>query len=606
MGDSKESLEGDIARVGDQIRTLKTSKATKDVVMEAVTELKQLKLAYKKLTGIDLDALRKAEEEAEKAARQQAKADAAANQGKTATGELSKKALKKLEKEQEKEKRKKETADRIASERAAAVADDFAKDRYGTRPLINSPASVLETPRTWTDVQQIDKKMSGQRIVLRGRLHTSRGVGNSQCFIVLRHRSSTIQAVVMSNSDTISKPMVKYATTLSKESIVDVEGVVVETPSPVTSCSQSDVEIAVDRIYCVSKAESQLPFSLEDASRGEHDEAGTGIRVLQDTRLDNRVIDLRTVTNQAIFRVQAAVCRLFRDYLISQNFTEIHSPKLLGAASEGGANVFKVSYFQKEAFLAQSPQFYKQMAIASDFDRVFEVAPVFRAENSFTHRHLTEFCGLDMEMAFKEHYHEVLEVIGGLFINIFKGLETTYKDLVEIIGQQFPAEPFEYLEPSLHLKWPEAIALLREAGVEIADLDDFDTTTEKLLGRLVKEKYHTDFFILDKFPLHIRPFYTMPDAEDPVYSNSYDMFIRGEEILSGAQRIHDVELLKERATHHGIDHESIKGYLDAFKYGCPPHAGGGIGMERVVMLYLGLSNIRQSSLFPRDPKRLAP
>lgn len=237
---------------------------------------------------------------------------------------------------------------------------------------------------------------------------------------------------------------------------------------------------------------------------------------------------------------------------------------------------------------------------------MFTTGAVFRAEDSNTHRHLCEFVGLDIEMVFNEHYHEVLEVIGGMFCYMFKSLQEQYAEEISIINQQHPAEPFKFLDPPLILNFREAVAMLRENGVEMGDFDDLSTQNEKFLGRLVREKYDTDFYILDKYPLAIRPFYTMPDPNDTDYSNSYDMFMRGEEILSGAQRVHDPEFLTERAKHHGLDLSQIKAYIDSFRYGAPPHAGGGIGLERVVMLYLGLHNIRKTSLFPRDPKRLTP
>jgi aspartyl-tRNA synthetase len=214
--------------------------------------------------------------------------------------------------------------------------------------------------------------------------------------------------------------------------------------------------------------------------------------------------------------------------------------------------------------------------------------------------------GLDMEMSFNEHYHEVLNTLGELFVHIFDGLKTQYASQLETVNNQYPFEEFKYPRKTLILQFPEAIALLRENGIEAEDLEDFSTEKERTLGRLVKEKYDTDFYILDKFPLVVRPFYTMPDLNMPGYSNSYDFFIRGEEILSGAQRIHDVKYLSERAEEHGIDLTTIQPYIDAFKYGAPPHAGGGIGLERVVMLYLNLGNIRKTSLFPRDPKRVEP
>jgi len=372
----------------------------------------------------------------------------------------------------------------------------------------------------------------------------------------------------------------------------------------IEGCSQQDVEIHVDQVFVISAAEPRLPLLIDDATRrADDDELAT---VNQDTRLDNRILDLRTVTNQAIYRVEAGLCHLFRNTLTAKGFTEIHTPKIISAASEGGANVFTVSYFKQNAYLAQSPQLYKQMAISADFDKVFTVGAVFRAEDSNTHRHLTEFVGLDMEMAFSYHYHEVLTVLGDMFVQIFKGLENNYADEINTVFKQYPSEPFKFLEPSLILTFPEAVQMLRDNGIEMEDDEDLSTPNEKFLGRLVKAKYDTDFYMLDKFPLAIRPFYTMPDPNNPTYSNSYDMFMRGEEILSGAQRIHDPTFLAERAKVHGIDTSTIQAYIDSFKYGTPPHAGGGIGMERVVMLYLGLDNIRKTSLFPRDPKRLTP
>lgn len=246
------------------------------------------------------------------------------------------------------------------------------------------------------------------------------------------------------------------------------------------------------------------------------------------------------------------------------------------------------------------------MVICSDFEKVYEIAPVFRAENSFTHRHMTEFMGLDLEMAFNEHYHEVLDLFDGLFTFIFSELNKRYKHEINIVKTQFPFEDFLFLEKSLRLEYKDAVQMLRDHGVEIGDFEDLSTEKERVLGSLVKEKYKTDFFMLDKFPLEVRPFYTMPDPSRPGYSNSYDFFIRGEEIMSGAQRIHDCAMLEESAKKHSVDPKTIQPYLDAFKYGAPPHAGGGIGLERVLMLYLNLGNIRKTSLFPRDPKRLEP
>eukprot|EP00795_Rhopilema_esculentum_P014211 gene14211-5221_t len=512
---------------------------------------------------------------------------------------LSKNALKKLEKEKKKAEVKAEKQAKQAAEEAQAAGEDISKDNYGLAPLIQSQ---MKSDRVWTRVNEITLDKAGKKILVRGRLHTSRGAGK-QCFIVLRQQQYSIQVIVAAG-DSISKQMVKFATNITKESIIDVEGVIKSVDPKVQSCSQDDVEVHVEKIFVISAASPRLPLLIEDASRPETDEALAHVN--QDTRLDNRIIDLRTITNQALYRLQGAVCLLFREYLGSQNFVEIHTPKIISAASEGGANVFTVSYFKNNAYLAQSPQLYKQMAIAADFERVFTIGAVFRAEDSNTHRHLCEFVGLDLEMNFYEHYHEVLRMIGDTFIHIFKGLRDRYSDEINKVGQQFPVEPFQFLEPSLILEFKDAVQMLRENGIEMGDEDDLSTPNEKFLGKLVKAKYGTDFYILDKYPLAIRPFYTMPDPASKMYSNSYDMFMRGEEILSGAQRIHDPDLLTERALHHGLELDKIKSYIDSFRFGCGPHGGGGIGLERVLMLYLGLGNIRKTSMFPRDPKRLTP
>ncbi|KAG9508836.1 Aspartate--tRNA ligase, cytoplasmic, partial [Fragariocoptes setiger] len=499
--------------------------------------------------------------------------------------------------------------------------------KFGKLKLLQSDCSV--TDRKLVLIKELSQELVGQTIWLRARLHSSRGRGK-QAFLVLRQQQYTAQAILrVSEGSCVTKEMVSFASSIPRESIIDVFGLVKQSPVKIESCSQHDVELELSELYVVSQAKPQLPLLLEDASRSEAevqakleelknkppargakgDSADPGmltIIVNQDTRLDNRVIDLRTVTNQAIFRLESGVGQLFRASLNKRGFIEIHTPKIIMAASEGGANVFEVTYFKRKAYLAQSPQFYKQMAIAADLDRVYTIGAVFRAEDSNTHRHLTEFVGLDLEMAFNYHYREVVDVIAQMFVDIFKGLQERYEHEIKVIARQYPSQKFVFLEPSLILNYTEGVAMLRESGVEIGDEDDLSTPNEKLLGKLVKEKYNTDFYVLDKFPLAVRPFYTMPDAQNPRYSNSYDMFMRGEEIMSGAQRIHDPELLIERAQLHQIDVTKIESYIDAFKYGCAPHAGGGIGLERVTMLFLGLDNIRKTSMFPRDPKRLAP
>lgn len=529
---------------------------------------------------------------------------------------LSKKALKKLEKEREKAKKKAEREAQLAKEKAekeaaaaAEAANDPAKDNFGKLPLINSS---VKTGAKRINFNTLSAANDGEEVIFRARVHNSRQQGATMLFVTLRQQSDLIQALLKVDGEQVSKFFVKWASSLNLETIVVVHGIVRKVEVPIKSATVQDVEIQVTKLYSISETPEQLPLLIEDASRSEEEATNLGLPVVNlDTRLDARVIDLRTPTNQAIFKIQSGVCELFREFLSNKGFTEIHTPKIIGAASEGGANVFEVSYFKTSAFLAQSPQFYKQQLIAADFEKVFEIAPVFRAENSNTHRHMTEYVGLDLEMAFEEHYDEVIDVLGQLFIFIFGELKKRYGKEIATVRKQYPVEEFQVPADGkmVRLHFKEGIQLLRDAGKDVGDFDDLSTENEKLLGKLVKEKYNTDFYILDKFPLAIRPFYTMPDPEDPRYSNSYDFFMRGEEILSGAQRIHDPALLKERLTAHEVPFAGVPGlqeYVDAFTYGCAPHAGGGIGLERVVMFFLDLKNIRRASLFPRDPRRLRP
>ncbi|OII75717.1 aspartyl-tRNA synthetase family protein [Cryptosporidium andersoni] len=523
------------------------------------------------------------------------------------SGSLSKKAAKKVERQLSKETKREEANDSglVIPPWQSIVAEDFCLSDYGMVPL----RGFLAT-REFVDIRYLIPEIKGEFLWLRARIAESRCKG-SLGFFLLRQSFFSVQGVANVNQGT-KKDLLKWLKSLPIESIVDIYGKVVVPEIPVSSSSQR-VEIIIHKAFCVSAASKELPFQLKDANRPEvdsHFSDGNQIRVLQDVRLDNRILDLRTFANQAIFRIQAMVCELFREFLIQNRFIEIHTPKILGGASEGGASVFTLKYFGQPACLAQSPQLYKQMAICGDMDRVFEIGPVFRAENSNTHRHLCEFIGLDIEMTIKNSYIEVVDLLEELFIFIFNGINTRCQYELEVMSNNYSYSPFQIPVNTPRLTFEEGCNLLRESGVEIPNnIKEFDLSTEheKLLGSIVKEKYNSDFYILLRYPLKVRPFYTMPDPADPEnWSNSYDFFMRGEEIISGAQRIHDYDFLMKRAEECGLVIESIKEYIDSFKLGAFPHGGCGIGLERVVMLFLNLGNIRRSSMFPRDPKRLNP
>jgi aspartyl-tRNA synthetase len=491
--------------------------------------------------------------------------------------------------------------------------EDPLGDLYGYLPLIQSAS---RTDRQWTEIKDLDLGALQNEVWVRARVHNTRLKGNGG-FVVLRESYYTAQCAVF-KSPTISKSMVKFAGSIPNESIVDVLGLVKVPTVEIQGCTQKAVELEIKKIFVVSKAVNQLPLQIEDCSRPvtlaeeeqvqDEDAADTKkIGVKQKTRLDNRVIDLRTPSSLAIMRINSHVCRLFREFLSDRGFTEIHTPKLIAGTSEGGSEVFRLDYFGRKACLAQSPQLYKQMAIMADLGRVFEIGPVFRAENSNTHRHMCEFTGLDFEMTIKEHYFEVMELIHDLFIFMFKGLAAACQEELAAIYKQFPfIDPLVYTDEPLFLTFAEASALLTESGHPHDPSKDLTTEEEKVLGGIVKEKYRTEFYIVHRYPATVRPFYTMPAPDDASLTNSYDVFIRGEEIISGAQRVHDPELLTAQAVAKGIDIATVKDYIDSFRYGATPHGGCGIGLERVVMLFTGLKNIRRISMFPRDPKRLTP
>jgi len=485
--------------------------------------------------------------------------------------------------------------------------------------------------RNFLRVEELDESLAEQMVLVRAYVHNTR-VQAKFSFVVLRQGVATVQSIIT------DQDMVKWTPSLTSESIVDVYGKLVKVPEP-TKCSQSTVEIQVETFFVVNRASLSMPFRVIEAdltteeeqrirqeieSAGENATHTVGI-VGQSLLLDYRHLSLRTPVQQAIMRISSSICQYFREFLHTQRFIEVQTPKLLGGQSEGGSEVFMTSYFGQPACLAQSPQLHKQLlAACSGLERVFEIGPVFRAENSNTSRHLCEFHGLDMEMCFNEHYHEVLAMFSDLFFHIFDSLNEKNKIEIETVRKYFPAEPLVY-RPSKELEgqiktignnsntliidWKQAIALLREDGVgpeEAPDLDDLSTPVEKRLGAIVKQTYGVDWYFLDKFPMAVRPFYTMPDPEDPNYSNSYDFMLRNQEIMSGAQRLHEPEMLKKAIKAKQIDPESVKFYIDAFRHGAMPHAGGGIGLERLVFLFLGIPNIRNACFFVRDPQRLTP
>uniref|UniRef100_A0A2N9ES32 aspartate--tRNA ligase n=1 Tax=Fagus sylvatica TaxID=28930 RepID=A0A2N9ES32_FAGSY len=405
----------------------------------------------------------------------------------------SKKAAKKEAAKQEKLRRRQEAALASAAQSLSVDEDDPLSANYGDVPLPELQSKVAADIRDWTEVGALSSSLKDKYVLVRGRAQVIRAVGKNMAFLVIREKGFTVQCVVTAQPDVVSRQMVKYAAGLSRESIVDIEGVV-SVPDVQIKGATQQVEVQVRKLYSVNKAMPSLPINIEDAARSDVEiekalQAGEQlVRVNQDTRLNYRVIDMRTPANQGIFRIQCQVGNIFRQFLLAEGFVEIHTPKLIAGSSEGGAAVFKLDYKGQPACLAQSPQLHKQMAICGDFGRVFEIGPVFRAEDSYTHRHLCEFTGLDVEMEIKKHYFEVIDVVDQLFVAMFDALNKNCAKELEAVGRQYPFEPLKYLRQTLKLTFEEGVQMLKDAGVEVDPLGDLNTELERKLGQLVLEK----------------------------------------------------------------------------------------------------------------------
>ncbi|KAK5174371.1 aspartate--tRNA ligase dps1 [Saxophila tyrrhenica] len=536
---------------------------------------------------------------------------------------MSKNQQRKHDRMAEKEKHRKEAEERREADRkrkeemerkALENETEEQKAKYGVLP-INNYAGEAKNLQGHFDVRTLKPEQVGQEVVFRARLHNLRKLSAHLMFIELRQQTATIQGILHERGD-VSEHFLYWAEHLHVETVVRVRGKVQEPKAKqgeIIGVSIHHVEIQISEMHVEAVPNEPLPFTVHEAEVTKEEtekEGDTRHRVSDRARWNNRIIDLRATGSQSVFRIQSGICQIFRSHLDSLGFTEIHTPKLQGAASESGASVFKVDYFGRPAFLAQSPQLGKQMCIAADMRRVFEIGPVFRAENSNTHRHLTEFTGLDLEMAIDEHYHEVLRTLDSTFKAIFKGIYENYRHEVDIVKEQWPSEDLLWLDETLVLPFAEGIRLLNESGwrdengKELPEDEDLGTRDEIQLGRVIREKYKTDYYVLDKFPASARPFYAMPDPYNSKVTNSFDIFLRGQEILSGGQRIHDANMLTAKMEALKMDPKSMEEYMSGFEWGCPPHGGGGIGMERILMLLLKLGDIRNASLFPRDPRSL--
>ena len=319
------------------------------------------------------------------------------------------------------------------------------------------------------------------------------------------------------------------------------------------------------------------------------------------TKLDYRPVTLRNPKERAIFKLQEGIQRGFREFLTKEGFTEIHSPKINFAGAEGGTNVFKLDYFGKQVYLAQSPQLYKQAMVAV-YERVFEIAPVFRAEHHDTSRHLNEYISMDFEMGFLESFEDIMQMETGVLKYIMNLLKTEYQNEVELLHIDIP----EITEIPV-LKFMEAKEIImKKFKYQPSDMKDFDPEEEQILGKYAKKQFNSDFIFITHYPSKKRPFYTMDDPEDPEYTLSFDLLFRGLEITSGGQRVHDYNEQVAKMEKLGMNPEEFATYLMLHKYGAPPHGGLGLGLERLTMHLLGAKNVREATMFPRDINRVSP
>ncbi|MEB3780800.1 MAG: aspartate--tRNA(Asn) ligase [Desulfurococcales archaeon] len=424
----------------------------------------------------------------------------------------------------------------------------------------------------------------GSRVRVCGWVHNIRDVGKIK-FIVLRDRTGFIQGVVKAGES--PQEVLDEARELKLESVVCLEGVLV------AGRAKQGVEVKVSGIKVLSKPVEPLPL-----------EPDTSRNATLATRLNFRWLDVRNPLVTKVFLFEAWVAAKFREYYTSEGFVEIFTPKIVASGTESGAEVFPVIYFGREAYLAQSPQFYKQFAVIAGLERVFEIGPVFRAEPHHTTRHLTEYHSLDIEMGFIESFHDVMDKVEGFIRAV---LEDMYRDdRVKPIIEEFNVDVrIPRKIPRIPIR--EAYKILEsEYGKKIPEGEDLDSEGERLIGDYARREYDSDLVFIIEYPWGVRPFYTMRKDDEPDWTYSFDLLYRGLEIVTGGQREHRYTRLVENIYSKGMKPETFQFYLDFFKHGAPPHGGAGMGLERIVMQTLGLGNIREARLLPRDPERVVP
>jgi aspartyl-tRNA synthetase len=418
---------------------------------------------------------------------------------------------------------------------------------------------------------------TGKTAVVQGFAEAIR-VQSKIIFVIVRDITGTIQTVFLNDC-----PDFDIAKNLTTESVVRIEGKVKEEKN-----APGGFEITAEKITVLSVAAPELPIPVVTKKGGEETEAPE--------RFDYRWIDLRKQDKAKIFKVWTSFEKGWRKYFDENNFIQLYSPSFMGTPSESGAEVFEVNYFERKAYLAQSPQFYKQMGIASGFEKVFIMGPVFRAEQSFTTRHMTEFTGWDFEMAYIESHHDVMDAEEGMVVAGFTQLKKDFPELdIEIPNRPFP-----------RITMQEAKKVLKGLGIESPEEHDLSPEEERALSEYVKKEHNHDFVFVHEYHKSKSTFYHMRLEEGSDYFRRADLLYKGIEVTTLAQREHRPEVLEKQAKEKGMDLLPLADYINFFRFGCPPHGGAGIGPGRFIMRVLDLQNVREATYLPRDVKRLNP
>lgn len=438
----------------------------------------------------------------------------------------------------------------------------------------------------------------GSSVRIYGVLHNVR-IKKWGGFLIVRKPEGLIQGIVSNDSTVITDENGQTITAndLTREMSIILEGKVNEANIKDPAMLNNTVEIDVQSINVLSRPATTEVFDIAQLDRLEPEAQIT-------VKLDNRQVSLRNPKDMAILRVQAAICTAFAEYLTSVGFTQIHSPKIVSEGAEGGANVFKFPYFDKEVYLAQSPQFYKQIGVGV-FERVFEIAPCYRAENSNTSRHLCEFISMDVEMGFIKSQEDVMELEMQLLRHIIKYVDEHCQHELKLLSATLPLLPDSI--PSFRLS--EAHEVLFENHLCQDDHrgeDDMAPEEERAICEYTKEKYESDFAFVTHFPSKHRAFYAMDSKDDPTLTESFDLLMRGLEITSGGQRMHEEADYRRKMLERGMNPDNFKFYMDTFRNGMPPHGGFAIGLERLTACLLKLDNVKLASMFPRDVNRVTP